>query len=355
MTQEPTLLAHLVPRLTSQVEDAATEALAFILNRSKACRSALDSFLRTDEFEIEPITRFETQVTHEDGSRPDMVGYDRSGSKRLLVESKFWAALQPDQAIRYLRMLDGPGVLLFIAPESRIETLWWEIRRQMECEENKTDCGDCVRLECLESPQGTRRARIDDLDQHLMLASWTGLLDILDCADVETAADIRQLRGLAKRQDEGAFLPIHPNELGPVLPRRVPGLYRLVDDVVTRGVGEKWMSTDGLAIGLTKEYYGRYLTFTDKAGCLFLCVNFDFWATSGDTPLWLWIRDDVRISLEYLPRKVPSSATNWSYAMPIYLKTGVEYDRVLEDATRHKTNRRFGREDLISLPLLPYG
>ena len=93
MAQEPTLLAHLVPRLTSQVEDAATDALAFILNKSEACRVALDRFIWDGDRGPEPITRVETQVTYEDGSRPDMVGYDQSGSKRLLVESKFWATL----------------------------------------------------------------------------------------------------------------------------------------------------------------------------------------------------------------------------------------------------------------------
>ena len=125
MTREPTLLAHLVPKLTSQVEDAATEVLAYVLNRSKVCRHALDSFLRADNSELGPITRVETQV-NEEGSIPDMVGYGQRNCKRLVVESKFWAALQPDQAIRYLRLLDEPGVLLFIAPDSRIETLWWE-------------------------------------------------------------------------------------------------------------------------------------------------------------------------------------------------------------------------------------
>ena len=93
MTQEPTLLAHLVPRLTSQVENAATDAPAFILNSSAACRVALDRFIWDGDFGPEPITRVETQVTYEDGSQPDMVGYDQGGSKRLLVESKFWASL----------------------------------------------------------------------------------------------------------------------------------------------------------------------------------------------------------------------------------------------------------------------
>lgn len=126
MAEEPTLLAHLAPRLTSQVEDAATDALAFILNNSEACRAVLDDLLRDGGFEPEPIERVETQVTYEDGSRPDMVGYDGTGGKRLLVESKFWASLLQGQASGYFGQWeeDGPGVLLFIAPNSRIETLW---------------------------------------------------------------------------------------------------------------------------------------------------------------------------------------------------------------------------------------
>ncbi len=343
MAEEPTLLAHLVPKLTSQVEDAATEVLAFILNGSEDCRRAMDAFLQADNFKPEPITRVQTQVICDNGSIPDMVGYGQRDCKPLVVESKFWAELQPGQAIRYLRLVDRPGVLLFIAPESRIETLWWEIRRQMECEDDRPERGNCVQLECLESPEGTRRARIDDSDQHLMLASWTALLDILDGAVPGAAADIRQLRDLAQAQDEEAFLPIHPNELGPVLPRRLPGLYRLVDNAVDRGGGEEWISTEGLASSLTKQYYGRFFAFTDERralpGCLFLCVNFDFWATSGDTPVWLWIRDDVPISIENLRRRTPSlnektNSRSWPYAMPIYLRTGVEYDRVLDDVMR---------------------
>ena len=46
MPQETTLLAYLVPRLTSSVEDSATDALAFIPNKSPACRDALSLLLR---------------------------------------------------------------------------------------------------------------------------------------------------------------------------------------------------------------------------------------------------------------------------------------------------------------------
>ena len=84
MVQESSLLAHLVPRLTNRGEDTATDALAFILNKSGACRRALDLLLADSNFNLQPIANFQTQVTYKDGSRPDMVGYDRDGGKRLL-------------------------------------------------------------------------------------------------------------------------------------------------------------------------------------------------------------------------------------------------------------------------------
>ena len=120
MPQESTLLAYLVPRLTSSVEDTATDALAFILNKSPACRDALGLLLREGEgsYQLDAPASFDTQVTYKDGSRPDMVGYDQGGGKRLLVESKFWTTLLEGQASSYFDQLEdaGPGVLLFIAP-----------------------------------------------------------------------------------------------------------------------------------------------------------------------------------------------------------------------------------------------
>ena len=38
MEDDYSLLAHLVSKLTSQVEDAATDALAYVLNKSESCR-----------------------------------------------------------------------------------------------------------------------------------------------------------------------------------------------------------------------------------------------------------------------------------------------------------------------------
>ena len=65
MAEDATLLAYLVPKLTNQVEDTATDALAFILNRSATCRGALDRLLRDGDFNPEPIA----QVKHRSRTR----------------------------------------------------------------------------------------------------------------------------------------------------------------------------------------------------------------------------------------------------------------------------------------------
>ena len=337
MAEDLTLLAYLVPKLTSRSEDTATDALAFILNKSAACRAALDSFLKDADFNLEPIARVETQVTYQDGSRPDMVGYDRSGAKRLLVESKFWATLQEGQASGYFRQLQEPGALLFIAPDSRIDTLWAEIRRQMESGEQS------VRLEEVEAENRARRSKVVGTDKRLMLISWDLLLGTLAVAtadDARIASDIQQLRGLARHQDEEAFQPIRPEEVGLVLPRRIRGLNRLIDDLVdARGVPGGWMTTAGLRATPQREGYGRYFRFVDASsgntiqGDLFVCVNYHRWANSAETPLWLWIGPGVPIGIGKLRDVVPSlvETAGSGTDMPIFLRTGVEYENVLND------------------------
>ena len=127
MADDGTLLSYLVPRLTSHIEDAATDAVAYILNKSDEAMGALNSLIQDGGFGIEPIRRVRTQVSYEEGSsRPDMTGEDKRGVKRLLVESKFGAPLLDGQASHYIKLLDepGPAVLMFISPEARIETLW---------------------------------------------------------------------------------------------------------------------------------------------------------------------------------------------------------------------------------------
>ena len=317
MSDNSSLMAYLVPRLTNQVENAATDALAYILNRSAESMQALNDLLREGGFAIEPIARVETQVTYEDGSRPDMAGYDARQLKRLLVEVKFWHALTDDQASGYARQFDSPGpaVLMFIAPESRVPSLWAGIARQL---------GNQGVLEHIASDRGTERAKVVDeclakngVDLHVALVSWARLLDWLDVVvgDDDVRSDIRQLRGLAQAQDLQAFLPIHSQELGPNLGNRLVWYTQLVDDVIHRGVDKAWMDIKGLQARSQWYGYGRYFRFVGVEGYCWFGVNFERWAYYGDTPLWLH-RFDGNQSL------------GWT---PIYPKLGVEYHEVLDD------------------------
>ena len=195
MADSDTLMAYLVPRLTAQVENAATEALGYILNRSPRSMQTLNDLLREGGFDIEPVTMVDTQVTYEDGSRPDMAGYDKNNVKRLLVEAKFYAALLEGQASGYAQQFDepGPAALLFICPEVRIPTLWASIRQQI---------GKQWELETIDSPSGGRRARLVGTELQLVVVSWVRLLERMDdlAGDPDIVrSDIRQLRGLAQR------------------------------------------------------------------------------------------------------------------------------------------------------------
>ena len=94
MANNDTLLGYLAPRIAGGTENAAVEALGYILNRSPASLKMLNDLVRTlVATPMEPVTRVETQVVAPDQSRPDFVGFDRNGHKRVIGEAKFWAGL----------------------------------------------------------------------------------------------------------------------------------------------------------------------------------------------------------------------------------------------------------------------
>ena len=313
MPNNDTLLAYLVPRLTRQVENAATDALGYILNKSTRSMQALNDLLRGDGFDIEPIVNVETQVTYEDGSRPDIAGYDRNDVKRLLVEAKFWAALLEGQASGYVRQFDhcGPSVLLFIAPELRIPTLWTEIRRQMQGQ-----------LEWIDAQSGVHTAGVIGTKRRVMLVSWARLLDSMAALaeDPGIEADVRQLRGLAQRQDVEAFLPLDAQELSPDYPRRVVQYNQIADDAVdSRGVPEGWMTTKGLRATPQQYGYGRYFRFPQVPADIWFGVNHQMWAGRADTPLWLWVSSHPNIKMDEIGKELGVQVHGqW---VPLHLKS----------------------------------
>ena len=326
MANESTLMAYLIPKITGQVEDAATEALGYVLNNSEPSREALADLLREGGFAMPPIERTSTQVTLEDKykSRPDMAGYDENNGLRLLVESKFGAALQPKQAVRYLRWIigetgDDPAALLFIAPGVRVATLWAEILRQIGKSEDIT-------LRPAESAaNGWRSAMVSGApNKRLALVGWDRLLSAMSerAGDDGVVSEIRQIQGLARRHDSEEFLPVHAEDLSPDFARRAVGYADLVDDAVGIGVAQDWISTEGGRVTPKRYGYGRELWFVGADDWFWLGVNHVMWARHGDTPLWLWHSNNK--DGWYLDEHDPE---NW---FPIHLKQGAEYHEILD-------------------------
>jgi hypothetical protein len=123
------LLAHVAPGLTLQRENLATKSLLYLLRTYGEAHEAFIELLSTIGYVVPGDLKFSTQVRMQHGSIPDLVGATTDGTGVLLVESKFWAPLTPNQPTGYLRRLptDREAMVLFVAPEGRYEELWQQL------------------------------------------------------------------------------------------------------------------------------------------------------------------------------------------------------------------------------------
>jgi hypothetical protein len=72
---------------------------------------------------------FHSQVGDPQTGRPDLVATDEMGGERLIIEAKFWANLTDNQPGAYLTRLAParPSLLLVVAPQVRLATLWTDL------------------------------------------------------------------------------------------------------------------------------------------------------------------------------------------------------------------------------------
>jgi hypothetical protein len=279
------LFGHLASRFSTRPENLATEAVAFIVNRSAAMREALRRLVGRTGIELPLLARFRSQAGDEQGNIPDLVGLDPMGAERLLIENKFWAGLTENQPAGYLERLpaDGGAVLVFVVPRKRLPIVWTE----------------------LASSATNRATRLPDperLDGDLLFArltsstaiaatTWNAVLDSLDdvaraAGDTSAAADIAQLRSLCDVMDSEAFLPVRIEELTNLeVPRRLIGLADLARDLGQQA--EALGIADRKGLNPTHGWYsaGRYLRI-GSAGA-WLGIDHEKWSRYGITPLWI--------------------------------------------------------------------
>ena len=289
MAESDTLLGYLLPRFTAEIENAATEALAYILTRSAKSREALDDLVRSGVQEVASIVRVRTQSVGKGGTKPDLVGVDENGEERVLIEAKFQADLQSTQPNGYLDRLpdNGPAVLMFLVPEDRVTRLWARLREKV----NET--GNALQ----ETDSERKCMRVGETDRHLVVVSWASLLDCLAARtryenDKDAEENIRQLRGLSEYAQATTFRPIsgHDKEFGrgPEAEQRDRQLRLLIDRATDQAVNEGWLTRNGLNRTPRRYGYGRYISFTQTGVVPWFGINYDLYEQSGGiTPLWL--------------------------------------------------------------------
>lgn len=285
MAEAKSLLSLIARRYAAGREDAATEALCFILSRSDSAKDAFAEFLG-DSREPLPIASFSTQrMVH--GAIPDMACYDEQGARVAFIECKFWANLTKHQPVDYWRQLpdNRPAALLFLAPASRVVRsgyLWDEIVERLRNAGH--ELGPVDEREHLITASPT------DGQRRLVLTSWESLLDrvaqrTVKDADVKACFEIDELRGLAldaiKNDD----------------PVRDENLKRSIDGAVKQLEESGWANTEELTVGGTKGVsWVRYLRLAGAPAGL----RIDYKAVKQmGKPLWLgfWSRSKDRRKL----------------------------------------------------------
>lgn len=318
----PSLLGHLVP-LIRQPEPAATQALRHLLEAAPEIVSKFVEVLTGGRFEI---GRIGSEWQFENRVQPDLVIYDAHGKVRLFVENKFWAPLTPKQPVDYLRALpdDGESTLAFIAPKDRVPSLWAELTERCRC----TDLNVAG-----ERRTGDWRLRVGE--RTLVLTNWGHVLDAL-CHAAESGGyaaivqDIDQLRGLTERMDSGVFLPLRGSEPTDLRVARRLLNYGSLIDAITDSLVEA-----GVADRLGQAGWGRYLRVNGFE--LLLRISLETWRDRGITPLWCTTWESWSGGRAALPRVEGRFDGAWLDGKrvlwtPIRLRTGVERERLIDDA-----------------------
>lgn len=242
------LLSYIAVRHTVGLEDVATDALGFILNRSAPAMTALSEFLGGDGGSL-PIKEANTQeFLEESGAYPDMALRATNKDLAAFVESKFWAQLTHNQPVTYWEALptDRRTVLLFLVPQYRVDDdyLWDALVDRLRNAGH--ELGPKVR------DKNVISAASKEDQRRLMLTSWKHLLQKLadrveQDGDEQAVFEIAELKELARVATEGNSGD-DPN-----------AEYKwLFKDVVERLVESGWGNTDGLAAGGGFGHVCRY-------------------------------------------------------------------------------------------------
>jgi hypothetical protein len=329
------LFGHLVSRFSTHPENLATEAMAFILNRSATMREELRRLLGRTGIELAPLARFRSQAGDEQGNIPDLIGLDTMGAERLFIENKFWAGLTENQPAGYLGRLpaEGGGVLVFVVPTRRFPIVWNELAHSAMTAGTHLPDPEQLAGDLLFTRIAPTTA--------LAVTTWRAVLDSLETVarasgETSSAADIAQLKSLCDVMDTEAFLPLRVEELTNLeVPQRLIGLANLIRDLSEQAVARGIADRRGLVP--THGWYtaGRYLKIGSFGA--WLGIDHEKWSRYGITPLWVRFDNNEYGRSSVVLEALKSWASTQLFeqdgraVIPLTILPNATRERVLED------------------------
>ena len=193
MTTEYTLLSFFIRRRHIKFpENAATDALGFILNQSEATRKGFSKILQERIPNVSPIASVQNQLTEADSGTPDVTCFNEDGNLTALIEAKFLAKVrEPHQPNSYWERLprNEPSALVFLALTHSLGDLLDLLTRRLES----------VGFEPGEENHASGLITVPDMNskRHLILISWSELLRRLK-KSAKSGADTQALSELAQ-------------------------------------------------------------------------------------------------------------------------------------------------------------
>ena len=324
------LLGYLISRIGTSPEPVATQALAYILRSVEDVGNAFATLVTQAGVTAVQSGRIAAEEKYGD-CIPDLTITDTAGAVRIFVENKFWAGLTDAQPKAYLDELPAEGVLLFIVPHRRIPSVWGELK--IRCRRDQRDLSGESKGEHITWARTENRT--------LAITSWKHLLDWLGAAAHEgghtsITQDINQLRGLTDKMNAEEFLPLRADEITDVnVAGRLINYKNLVEDiiqpVVQDGTAERKAKTQGF------DWWGRWVLLHGRF-FLWIGVTLGPWREYGVSPLW-WEAEDGcagfkgRLpAVESLFDDAQLNDDRTKLRVPIHLTTGIERQRVVDDA-----------------------
>ena len=333
-----TLFGHLAQRFSSHPENLATEALLYLVSNSDRGNELFDTLPPVSGTQDYSVVRFSSQVTSEDQSVPDMVGYDADGNKVCIVENKFWAELTPNQPLGYIPQLsdDGTAALVFVCPERRVSVLNNELTRIIR---------NSGRYPSFEEHKKSDELIINYLTdtKSLIVTSWRHVLAQLErlldpVREKALIEDLNQLNGLCEEMDLEGFAPLREHETGNLeIPGRILNYLNLIEEIFEVGRARNLMSGQGLQKTSVGTWSGRYVHLPEPGMFIArIALDFETWRKFGRSPIWMQFSFDGGGRGSEVAEIAQTSGFDFvdlrtSIAMPIFLLPNCEKQTLIND------------------------